>query len=456
MRKALHILASVLCLVAYGKPAPELQKTGYVVAIFDNAPYNAALRLSKGRMIPIQSPDVVSWMEGDLFLQKGYRPAEEGSDTISIPTRDGFAEIAHRYKGSSHVRFLLREGDTVRIEYDAAGYPRAKSLLRPEMDRVYNFPASVDGLMLANGLPAMTGHEFIRTYRTTEGRRMLEDYHISSSEAREGYEAYRTDFMAALAETDMPTEYKTYYAENYFSPDEPVYDDARLRYFSNRWWLILRSNEMMVARMGNDGSSEVVEPGAMAGLFDSLSGSGMPPLSKAVMLRRVLTDGIDRFENVNIQQEYTEKYMALTGDRSVTPPQLRFSADELHLEDGGGNPTTFADLLARHKGKLVYVDFWASWCTPCLAAMPEAEKLRAEHPEVVFVYLSVDRNPKGWLAATKRLGLPESYLVMNPQASRMMKELDVRRIPRYLLFDRDGNMVYNQAPGPKSAGKLFE
>ena len=46
--------------------------------------------------------------------------------------------------------------------------------------------------------------------------------------------------------------------------------------------------------------------------------------------------------------------------------------------------------LSAYRGKVVYLDFWASWCAPCLVALPELEKLRKEFPATQFQVLSVN------------------------------------------------------------------
>ena len=70
----------------------------------------------------------------------------------------------------------------------------------------------------------------------------------------------------------------------------------------------------------------------------------------------------------------------------------------LALEAGQGAPQFAVDsllgdkgvALSAYRGKVVYLDFWASWCAPCLIALPELEKLRKEFPAAQFQVLSVN------------------------------------------------------------------
>lgn len=119
----------------------------------------------------------------------------------------------------------------------------------------------------------------------------------------------------------------------------------------------------------------------------------------------------------------------------------------LHLE--------FAELLQSYKGKLVYVDFWASWCMPCRAAMPASKKLNEEFESkgVRFVYLSLDQKSNEWRKAVideKLEKYSDSYLLLNPRESEIVKTLGINTIPRYIVFDKDGNLLHKNAPGPDS------
>jgi thiol-disulfide isomerase/thioredoxin len=61
-----------------------------------------------------------------------------------------------------------------------------------------------------------------------------------------------------------------------------------------------------------------------------------------------------------------------------------------------GKKTTMSKILAKHKGKVVLVDLWASWCGDCVKAMPEAEKLKVKNPNIDVIYLSLDRKEDAW------------------------------------------------------------
>lgn len=135
--------------------------------------------------------------------------------------------------------------------------------------------------------------------------------------------------------------------------------------------------------------------------------------------------------------------------------EINKKTDNVYLIDKTAQLSDLNKVLHKHKGNVVYVDFWASWCGPCRKAIPFSHKLRKEfqNKNLVVIYLSIDDNREKWSKATVLDGLDyynESYLVVNPKQSQFLNEISLTEIPRYLLFDKDGKLLHQDAPGPSS------
>ena len=144
--------------------------------------------------------------------------------------------------------------------------------------------------------------------------------------------------------------------------------------------------------------------------------------------------------------------------KDITPTSLRFDItddkNDLWLLDTDNNKVKFTDIIANQKGKVIYVDFWATWCSPCRSAMPSANILRKDYSEkdISFIYLALNDKEKPWLQAIPKLGINtncKNYLIINSNTSKILKELNVHQIPRYLLFDKNGTLAHKNAPGPE-------
>lgn len=121
--------------------------------------------------------------------------------------------------------------------------------------------------------------------------------------------------------------------------------------------------------------------------------------------------------------------------------------------------TTYAsldDLWAQFEGKVVYVDFWASWCRPCLEMMPASKQLQqqwADEDSLVFLFLGYRDKRDHWSAAIKRLGLTGFHYWLTPaQTQQARKIFNITAIPHYALIGKDGKIAYLQTLDPTFPG----
>lgn len=130
-------------------------------------------------------------------------------------------------------------------------------------------------------------------------------------------------------------------------------------------------------------------------------------------------------------------------------------SDDLTLLTTDGKTTTFSKIIATNLGKVIYVDFWASWCAPCMDGMPASKKLREyyKNKNVVFIYLAYNDKIQAWQKAIPIAGLDQVenvYLVTNPRTSTLVKKIRLESIPRYLIYDKTGRLININAPRPES------
>ncbi len=118
--------------------------------------------------------------------------------------------------------------------------------------------------------------------------------------------------------------------------------------------------------------------------------------------------------------------------------ELPYTAPALAAKGLDGKPVT----LEKHAGQIVLVDFWATWCAPCIKTMPELQKLHDRYASqgVVILGLSVDEDPK---KVTKFLkGKKLTYpIALDAGETPAFQTWGVQAVPAAFLVDRSGKVV---------------
>ena len=100
----------------------------------------------------------------------------------------------------------------------------------------------------------------------------------------------------------------------------------------------------------------------------------------------------------------------------------------------------------KHKGKIVVLEFWASWCSDCVKAMPKLKELQANHPDVDYVFISMDKEFGKWQAGIEKHELKgDHYWAEDGMKGEFGKSINLDWIPRYIILDKDNKVVLYRA-----------
>ena len=150
------------------------------------------------------------------------------------------------------------------------------------------------------------------------------------------------------------------------------------------------------------------------------------------------------FSNLSFSSERTRDELFLKMD--IRPVKGKTKAQDFRLEDLKGEKWQLKNL----KGKVIFLNFWATWCGPCKEEMPSLETLYQQFKEKNFVFLTISvdyegKNPVKEFIEKKRYTFP---VLLDPKCETL-DLYQVQGIPTTILIDKRGVMI-GKVTGPRN------
>lgn len=152
-------------------------------------------------------------------------------------------------------------------------------------------------------------------------------------------------------------------------------------------------------------------------------------------------------------------YKSTESDTSLVEPLARALASWEPLKPGNmapdfafPNPEGDTVHLSDFKGKLVYIDIWATWCGPCKRETPHLKTLIEEvnSDKVQFITLSMDEDQDAWKKYLDEHPLNAVALCAGSWHEGFTKDYNIKYIPRFLFIDREGKIITVDATRPSN------
>jgi thiol-disulfide isomerase/thioredoxin len=362
-----------------------------------------------------------------------------------------------RYNLGKYQWYVLRRGDSVFIEYDQ-GKPYIevvnRALKKHDEDvqlllQEFDVPATGHILISKNGklLTKEEREQLNQTYIKEYGKQVqfLDSLYKNDLLSQKEYVYYRNTAMYSQMRLS-----KAYQKEVLREQDLHINKFVDLIAMHVRWQL-----KKPIISLGNGSAVNSLEAFDIAKKDSDLSITNRNHLLESFLKSIKIDFPVDTYQQRRKEFESltSKKINELDEDTLITSfNTLHNFANTVELSDVSGTPTTLSTLLEQYKGKVVYIDFWASWCAPCRAAFSSYPELfkAYENKDIVFLFVSTDRDVDMWEKATTKEQLSNSYITTNYPKGELFQKLNMRSVPRYLIFGKNGKLANHKAPGPDS------
>lgn len=169
-------------------------------------------------------------------------------------------------------------------------------------------------------------------------------------------------------------------------------------------------------------------------------------LDQGLMIKdhQLYTDFSRQIRNKDLQQSFMAKL-----HRRAELMEGRPAVDFI-MKDTAGKEIK----LSNFKGKMLFIDFWATWCLPCLAQIPAFEELSGKYPDIQFIGISIDQDARRWKNKLEKDGTPARIKELLADPYVVQEAWDLSSIPRFVLIDENFHIINAFAPRPTDKEKL--
>jgi thiol-disulfide isomerase/thioredoxin len=146
--------------------------------------------------------------------------------------------------------------------------------------------------------------------------------------------------------------------------------------------------------------------------------------------------------------------------KQLDNPEINSNAILTKLKGTAGK-SVIDSIWLENQGKVIYIDFWATWCGPCKAEMPNSKKLKKklEGENIEFVYICLDSKEEQWKLTLSQLQLDgQHYYTDKTQSGSIRNAFGIIGIPHYMLVNKGGHIVesgsYLRPMNPETIDKI--
>lgn len=180
-------------------------------------------------------------------------------------------------------------------------------------------------------------------------------------------------------------------------------------------------------------------------LSDVMASQRLCPYAKRPLL---LTDVQQQLVDLLVVTPEVKNYIALSNERVIAKLEANKNATGFtknKVPETVGEKL-FDEMIKPFRGKVIYVDFWATWCGPCLGGMERIKPLKEElkgNKDIVFMYITSENSPEKTYNAMIPDIKGEHYRLSPDDWNYIRDQFGVSGIPHYMLVNKKGHVVIN-------------
>ncbi|MBN1925160.1 MAG: TlpA family protein disulfide reductase [Prolixibacteraceae bacterium] len=132
--------------------------------------------------------------------------------------------------------------------------------------------------------------------------------------------------------------------------------------------------------------------------------------------------------------------------RNIENPE--FASNAIISKMGVDGKNLLDSIIKENRGKVLFVDLWATWCGPCLEGMKASKEImpRYKNKDIEFIFLCVNSKEENWKATLSKFKIEgKHYFCSNEQSKDIRRALGVEGIPHYLIINKKGNIVESKS-----------
>jgi thiol-disulfide isomerase/thioredoxin len=375
----------------------------------------------------IKHPSIATFEYGQMSFPIYLSPGQDIN--IKVDTR--------QYRGGAE----FTAGQSIENKFLLA-YEEFKSNLEPQDYKSF-FSSNEKDFLVAVELRNEKINQFQQDYQKKHG--------TFSKEFAETFQS-EVDHDAAILRMTYPEYYKYFnpdstlvLSENYesFFQNISIDDDKSMSLPTYREFIRM----YLDYQIAKDTSTEKSQTEKY---FDQISTHFQSGGCKSYLYYKVMKDAIDY--RVNEVTPLLAQYQSLeSNDRYVKEINIAYNKWQPLLKGNTAPDFTYKDIsgkdisLSSLKGKVVYIDVWATWCGPCLSELPFLEKLQQTfktNKDVAFVSVSIDKDANAWKKMVKEKSMKGIQIIAQSDwNSQIVRDYIIQGIPRFIIIGKEGQII---------------